>query len=120
MEALVLQGDPMPDWPDELEVHVMGVLVDVVATDTTGIGYSVYFYTENQYPNPWVKRLGNECVRPTKSTIATGSFPFVSTTYVVTRSDLDPTSPAAAMRDWLLTDEGTLVVERSGYVPYVP
>lgn len=118
MADVVMDGQSMPEWPDEWTVAAMGVLVDTISTDENGLGYSVFFYVVNMYEIPMVERLATECVQPTRGTIASGAFPFTTTTYIVTRADLDPTAPAATMRDWLLTDEGRLVVARSGYVPY--
>lgn len=56
-------------------------------------------------------------IRPTRTTIADGTYPLVTRVYVVTRKGIDRTSAAAKLRAWLLSPEGQAVVAETGYVP---
>lgn len=96
----------------------MGSLVDLVATDPLAIGYSVYYWITFQYPPRAYGVVSVDGVAPSRETIASRTYPFTAEVWMVTRADLDPSSRAAQLRDWLRGPEGQGAVGRSGYVPY--
>lgn len=116
MEALVMQGEPMIDAPDMMQMTMAGPL-SVIDSDHLGLGYSVYFYVNYIQPMPNIKLLGVEGVVPTSETIADGSYPLATEVYAVVRADTPAASTAVLLRDWLLTAEGQAAVAASGYVP---
>jgi len=59
-------------------------------------------------------------VMPNYETIRTKQYPLASEVDVVTRKDIAADSPAAKLRDWLLTDDGQRTIRESGYVPINP
>ncbi len=67
--------------------------------------------------SPQIAMLGIQGVSPNPNTIRDRSYPFVAEVVVAWLSDLPGNSPAAAIRNWLLTKEGQSVVAESGYVP---
>lgn len=118
-EAIVMQGRPMGDWPEDRQVQGMGALIDRIATDPLAIGYSVYYFVTFQYRAEGYRILSVDGTSPTADTLGDESYPFVAPVLVVTREDLDPAGLAAQLRDWLLTAAGQRVVGFSGYVPVV-
>ncbi len=110
----------MPVWPEDLIIAGMGGLVDRIKEDPNALGYSVYYYVTWQYSIGGMRMVAIDGVAPGASTLADGTYPQVAPVYVVTRTDLDPTSMAARMRDWLQVSGGQAVVAKSGYVPVIP
>ena len=94
--------------------------IDRVSQTANAIAYSVYYYEHFMSPHPNNKLIGVGGVMPTSETIANGTYPFTTEVYMVTRKDLKADSPAAKLRDWILSDAGQRVVADSGYVPIRP
>ncbi len=79
------------------------------------IGYSFRYYMEGIVANDAVKMLALNGVAPTKENIQNRSYPIVAEFYAVYREDNDnPNIPV--LIDWLLSDEGQTLIEKSGYV----
>jgi len=116
MVGLVMGDRPMIDAPDMMVLTMMG-LISEVDWDPLGIGYSVYYYTCVMAPGENLKLAAIEGVAPTSETIAAGSYPLTAEVYMVLRADMPDDSPAARLRDWLLSETGQGVVASSGYVP---
>ena len=70
-------------------------------------------------PNPNIKLMGVDGVLPSYSTIQSRAYVYTTEVYVVVRKDIGRTSSAIQLRDWLLTEEGQMVVKECGYVPIV-
>ncbi len=62
------------------------------------------------------RMLAIDGIAPGPATIADGSYPLIEPVYLVTRRDIEPDSPTARLRDWLLSPEGQAVIRRSLYV----
>ena len=118
-KLLMQEVEPM-EPPTELRPGMMGELIDAVAEyDGSGgaIGFSVYYYAQQMYTNPNLKLLAVDGVEPTASTIGDGSYPLVNAFYLVLPRDAPGDSPARLLRDWLLTDAGSALLGKAGYVP---
>lgn len=85
-----------------------------------GIGYSVYYYERYMSGSPRTRTIAVDGVEPNAETIASRKYPFVSEVLVVTRKGDKKDSPAARLRDWLLSPEGQSIVSESGYIPLTP
>jgi len=84
------------------------------------IGYSVFYYTNNMYGNSQFKLLGIDGVKPTRDSIARGTYPLGDHYYAVIRKGTPADSPLRQLISWLLTTEGQTVAARAGYVPIRP
>ena len=116
MMRLVMKGTPMIEAPDWLVLWAMTGPFTALATDASGIGYSVYYYAEYMQPDSdEVAMIGVEGVLPTGDTIASGAYPLVAEVYAVIRRG--DGGSARAFFDWLVTDEGQQAVAATGYVP---
>lgn len=116
MQNLVMNGVPSIEVP-EMVITSMIALIDQVAEDPNGIGYSVYYYEQFIAPNPQLKLVGVDGIVPSEESIRTNTYPFTTEVYAVMRRDLATDSPAYQLRNWLLSSEGQNVVSESGYVP---
>jgi phosphate transport system substrate-binding protein len=117
MEKLVMQGRTMIDAPDMILSDMMG-LVNRIASDPNGVGYTVYYYNAIMVPREGVKRIAVNGVNPDAGTINSGAYKYTAPVYAVIRSNLDPTSNAYLFWKWLQTNAGQLAVAKSGYVAY--
>ena len=116
MEALVMKDLEIIDAPDMILEGMMGP-INVISTDESGIGYSVYFYEQFMAPNEQLKLVAIDGVMPNFENIKARAYPYTTEVYAVVRSDLDESSPAYKLWRWLLTAQGQDAVRESGYVP---
>ena len=79
------------------------------------IGYSFRFYCTQMLESK-VKLLEIEGVAPTVENIRSDSYPITSTLYMVTRKG-DVSDSARLFMDWVLSEQGAELIEKSGYVP---
>jgi phosphate transport system substrate-binding protein len=103
--------------PDRLIVYGMGGPYVRLTTDKLGLAYSVYYYERYMAGSPNTRTIAVDGIEPSYETIRDRKYPFTAEVLVVTRKGLAPNSPAARLRQWLLSPEGQSVVRESGYVP---
>jgi ABC-type phosphate transport system substrate-binding protein len=115
--ALLLKGEKAGTFPVQNRLSEMGETIERVAANRNAIGYSVFYFEHFMMPDARLRSLGVDGVVPTPSTIAARTYPFTTPVLCVTRAGIDPSSSAARLRDWLLSDEGQKLVAQSGYVP---
>ena len=63
------------------------------------------------------KGTGGKRSEPIESTISNNTYPYVSEIYAALRSDIDKSSNAYKLFEYLITASGQKVVKESGYVP---
>jgi phosphate transport system substrate-binding protein len=85
--------------------------------DKNGLAYSVHYYEHLMAGSGHTRVLAVDGVEPSYETIRSRKYPYAAPVLVVTRSGLDPATPAARWRAWFLSAEGQAVVRESGYVP---
>jgi phosphate transport system substrate-binding protein len=119
MKSLVMKDLEMIDAPWMVLFGMMGPF-NRLSTDRYGIGYSVYYFEEMMAPDELKENMKVCAINgtmPTYETIRTKTYLLTADVYVVIRTDLEQTSNAYKLRDWLLSAEGQAVVQESGYVP---
>lgn len=119
-EQLAMDGVTPMNAPDAIRPGGMDGLMDVISTynnSAEAIGYSVFYYTQEMYVKDNVKLLGIDGVKPTRQTIAGGSYPYVTNYYAVMRSDEPTGSTARQLVDWCLSQEGQRTFSAASYVP---
>jgi phosphate transport system substrate-binding protein len=120
MTELVMKDTPLAPAPREKVFAEMGGIVDAVAyyeNAADAIGYSYYYYTRNMWGDGQIRYMKIDGVTPSEESIADGSYPYASTTYMVLRQDEPEGSAASRLSEWILSDEGQAVAEGAGYVP---
>ncbi|MCC8187743.1 MAG: substrate-binding domain-containing protein [Bacteroides sp.] len=120
-ESLVMKDldiTDLPESPYELMAFTMTGAFEVVDGDRDAICYTVYYYKEHIITTTPVKSIAMDGVYADKQTIANKSYPFVAEVYAVIRSDLDKSSMAYQIYNWLQTTAGKQTISESGYIPY--
>ena len=121
METLVMKDLNITEFPissPELILGGMFSTVDAVANNVNSICYTVYYYKEHIVTqNVAVKTIAVDGIFPDKETISNKSYPYVAEVYAVIRSDLDNSSMAYKIYEFLQTKAGKEIISESGYLP---
>lgn len=80
------------------------------------IGFSFRFYVSELAGKENVKMIAVDGVFPNEGNIRNGTYPITDRFYAVYRVD-DPNKSILPFIDWILSDEGQDIVEKTGYVP---
>lgn len=121
MQELVMgKVKMMPLDVDWKVLDTMEAPINTIAEDPNGIAYSVFYYEHFLNHRKENRLLAINGILPMEETIASRKYPLTTEVYVVTRKNLDPKSPAAKIRDWLLSSAGQEIVRQSGYIPVNP
>jgi len=122
METLVMKDLEIMDFPEnssELIFSMAGAL-DRVSHDPNSICYTLYYYKERMATGTWnIKSLAINRISPDWGTISNKSYPFTAEIYAVIRSDLNESSMAYKLYEWLQTEAGKDAILDSGYPPYL-
>lgn len=119
MLNLMMKGTPILEAGTTIrESSEMGDLIEDIASynnTANAIGYSVYYYAKNMYTQPGLKFIAVDGVAPSDTTINSREYEYVNPFYGIIAKD--PSPGAAAVLDWLLTEEGQALLSECGYVP---
>lgn len=111
-------GDtPLMDPPSEMVNDLMSGIIERVSdyrSSTGSIGFSFRYYVEGIIQNPDIKLLSIDGVAPTVENIKNGSYPVTTPLYAVTYAD-NPNKNVPVLLDWILSEEGQEIIERTGY-----
>jgi phosphate transport system substrate-binding protein len=102
--------------PDMILPGMMGPF-NRLETDSLGICYTVYFFKEFMTISPNVRSIPVEGVAPSYNNIIGRRYPLNADVVVVTRTKQSRSSPAYRLREFILSEEGQVVIKESGYVP---
>lgn len=120
MDLLVMKNlEYYKDLPiyDERLVFTMAGLLDAIAAYPFSIGYTVYYYNEHIIrAGEKLKTIGIDGIQPSKQTISDRSYPYTTEVYAVIRSDLNRSSMAYKIYEWLQKEKGKQVIGKSGYI----
>jgi len=98
----------------------MGRLVDGIGEYVNAIGYSYYYFAENQNEyyeyRDRVKYLALDGVMPTNETIRSGEYPVITPYYAIIRKDAPEGGFARELLKYVLSEKGQYVAETAGYV----
>ena len=79
------------------------------------LGFSFRYYMDGIVENDAVKMISLNGVYPSAENIRNGTYPVVAQFYAIYRADNDNEN-VPVLIDWLLSDEGQEIIEKSGYV----
>ena len=119
MKSLVMNDLKMIDrtFTNELLIESVSGIVNRLEWDVNSISYGIYFYEEFMIPSRHTKLVAVDGYIPNYQNIKSGKYPLTTTIYAVTRKGMHKDSSAIKLRDWLLTPEGQMIVNESGFVP---
>ena len=121
----LMAGLPLIEPEEEDRIAGMGGIIRQVASYRNyknAIGFSFRFYAAEMEANDQIKLLSLNGVAPTRESIRDGSYPIASEFYAVTAAPVGQPAPQeedetlAALLDWILSDQGQEIIERTGYV----
>jgi len=85
------------------------------------LGYSFLFYTTQMVQNDKIKLLSINNVFPSNETIQNGTYPYSYEFYAITTNTKNDIAYDNANKfiEWILSEQGQYIVERTGYVPII-
>ncbi|HEY3398904.1 MAG TPA: substrate-binding domain-containing protein [Armatimonadota bacterium] len=119
MESLVMHGPlakPGEGAYGPLVRETMRGPFYALLQDRWGLGYTVFYYEENMMYETEVAVCTVNLVAPNEQTIKSGEYPLIAPVYVAIRAGAPAASPAKRLCNWLLGEEGQMVIDASGYV----
>lgn len=102
-----------PYYLPEDEWLEAGSLIKQLAADQNGLGYTRRFYAQTMYPNEQVKMLKIDGMYPSNEAMRSDNYSFDDAIIAVTNGE--PTGNAKQLIDWMRSEEGQRLIEKSGY-----
>lgn len=121
----LMDGLPLLEPEQEDRIAGMGGIIREVASyrnHSNAIGFSFRYYASEMVQNGHIRFLALNGVEPTKETIRDDSYPVASAFYAVTASAVGEAAPQesneamAAFLEWIVSEQGQYIVEKTGYV----
>ncbi len=112
-----MDGKEPTDAPSDT-VNSMGGIIEQVAdykSVTASIGFSFRFYVEGIIKNPDIKMIAIDGVAPTAENVRNELYPIRTPFYAVTYEE-NANPNTRRLIDWMLSDEGQYIIEKTGYV----
>ncbi len=104
--------------PTEQVNDLMSGIIEQVSNyknKTNSIGFSFRYYLEGIIKNPDIKMVSIDGIKPTVSNIKNGKYPITTPLYAVTYKD-NPNENVHKLINWVLSEEGQEILEKTGYV----
>jgi len=123
MESLVMKDLEIMEFPESVYEQYNPTLltmwepIEEVSREFNAICYTVYYYNEQIVVGTKVKTIAVDGIYPDTETISKYLYPYVAEVYAVIRTDLDHSSMAYKVYEWLQTEAGKGVIKESGYIP---
>lgn len=116
-ETMVMVGLTIKDFPEMQIGKTMMTPYYQIEQDTAGIAFTPFYYYKVMVGSGSTKAIGVNDVVMTKENIINGAYPYTSNVYTAVRSDIDKSSVAYRLFEFLTSEEGQAIVDESGYVP---
>jgi phosphate transport system substrate-binding protein len=108
---------PPSDWLDQGMTGGFQRIVEY-RNHSRAVGFSFLFFTTEMVNSNEIKLLAIEGVPPTRETIRANQYPFSGAFYAITTGN--ETENTKKLMEWVLSDEGQYLIEKTGYVPILP
>ena len=115
-ETMVMVGLTIKDFPEIQIGSTMMAPYYQLEQYTAGIAFTPFYYYKVMVGSGSTKAIGVNGVAMTKENIKNDSYPYTSNVYTAVRSDIDKSSVAYRLFEFLTTEEGQAIVDESGYV----
>lgn len=116
METLVMAGLEMIEGTEMSVGQTMMSPYYQIGGDISGIGYTPFYYYDTIVNNGETKAVGVNGTVPSKKTIKDRSYPYCTEIYAAVRADIDRTSLAWLLFEYLSSGSGIRIIEESGYI----
>jgi len=114
----IMDGVPIMNPPIDRISGAMNMIFEEVAAyrnHGNAIGFSFLFFTTEMINSNEIKLLSIEGVSPTRETIQSDQYPFSGTFYAITTGN--ETENTHKFIEWILSNQGQYLIEKTGYVP---
>ena len=115
----LIMGDVpiMEPLKENVVVGMMGIIEQVseYKNHSNAIGYSFLFFATEMVKNNEIKLLAINGVKPSKETIQSNKYTFSNEFYAITTGN--ETENTKLFIEWILSEEGQYLVEKTGYIP---
>lgn len=111
-------GDTPLMEAETVTIQGMGAVIEQVVdyqSRAGSIGYSFRYYIEGIVQNPEVKMIAVNGVAPTADNVRNNTYPIITPVYAVTYKN-NPNPNVALLVEWILSEEGQYIIEKTGYV----
>jgi phosphate transport system substrate-binding protein len=116
-ETMVMAGLTIKDFPEmQIGTGMMAPYYQL-ERDKSGIAYSPFYYYGVMVANGLTKAIGVNGISMNKENIRNNTYPYVTDVYAAVRSDIDKSSMAYKLFEYITTEKGQDIVEESGYIP---
>jgi phosphate transport system substrate-binding protein len=118
LENIIMGNTRLMEPVSENVAGGMGGIVEKVSNYknyTNAIGYSFLFFTTEMVRNDEIKLLSINGVMPSRETIRSDEYQFSGTFYAITTGN--ESENTKKLIEWILSEEGQYLIERTGYVP---
>lgn len=118
MLSLVMKDKEIMTPPIEQVQGNMGELIDAVAeydNAENAIGYSYFYYVNTMYKKDTIKMVSVDGVMPSIETIKNGEYPIYTNAFIVSRNEENEN--VEKWIDAVLSERGSQIIEKAGYVP---
>lgn len=115
----LMDGERLMQAPKDDVINVMGGIIEDVSdykNFKNSIGFSFRFYSTTMVKNNKIKLLQIDGVSPNIDMIITNEYPLTSEVYAVTTDKLENQNIEKFI-EWILSDQGQSLIEKTGYVP---
>lgn len=116
-ETMVMDGLEIKKFPEWHMGTTMETPYFQIENDRSGIAFTPYYYYSVIVGYGSTKAIGIEGVGMTKENIYNDTYPYITNIYASIRADIDKSSTAYKIFEFLTSDKGQSVVEESGYIP---
>lgn len=119
MQNKVMKDLKMLEPTKETYASGMGEIIKQVASyknAKNSLGYSFMYYSSEMIKNNQIKYIAIDGVKPTPETVRNKTYPFTVPVYAVTLKS-NKQENVSRLIQWVLSEEGQSLVERTGYIP---
>lgn len=121
-EKKVLRGLDSKNSPTEWFEDDRGEEYEIFSAynnSSGALGYTMYFYAEDQYGHDEINLLALDGISPNRHTIMNETYPLTVLYYAVFPKELPQEHPVRKLVAWLCTEEGQKVIQNAGFIPLV-
>jgi len=114
-----MKGKPLVNPPRDEIADGMGGIIEEVSNyknHKNAIGFSFRFFSQEMVKNKKIKHIAVNGVEPTKENIQNGTYPITAEFYAITREG-ESHPHVNEFIEWMLSEQGQQIVEKTGYVP---
>jgi len=117
MREIVMDGLEPADFPAAI-INPMYMVFTQISGNPNSICYTFNNYKEKQArkPDSEVPKIAINGIFPAENTIKKGTYPFISKLYIAIRSNLDSSTMAYKLFEWLQSEHAKYTISECGFI----